>query len=353
MKKNTFLTAVLMLTAVLAFSALQAQVTYETVTTTDGIMGMGAATSTVKTSIQGDARRQESQMQFTGSIMKHMSPKGTEIEITRLDKELIWKFNDKDKKYTEMTFAEYKKMMEEALKGFPQEQKREKEEGKPEYEWQTPIVKAQNLNEKQTINNFACNHYLVTVTTIGKQLATGKLDTLVLSADMFNSINVGKAMKQISDFDLRLAQALGLDEMKKLAGPLAAQYGDQMKKLAEEMKKVEGYPVRTEMVFSMTRHSMPEKSRDDQEVAGEEKEEPQTTDVRDVKGALGGMFGKKMKEMAKARADKSKENKASGDEKKKGFFHTTTELKSITVGAVASEQFEVPAGYQLQKNKSN
>ncbi len=352
MKHSHSFFTLLMLIALLVVSVLQAQVTYETVTTTSGIMGMGAATSTVKTFLQGDARRQETQMQFTGSIMKHMSPKGSEFEITRLDKELIWKFNDKDKKYTEMTFAEYKKMMEEGMKGFPQEQKREKEEGKPEYEWQTPVVKAQNLNEKQTINNFACNHYLVTVTTIGKQLSTGKLDTLVLSADMFNSINIGKAMKQISDFDLRLAQALGLDEMKKMAGPLLAQYGDQMKKLAEEMKKVEGYPIRTEMDFTMTRHTMPEKPQSEQEVAGEEKEEQPSSDVRDVKGALGGMFGKKMKDMAKARADKSKEDKAAGEGKNKGFFHTTTELKSITVGDIAADQFEVPAGYQLQKNKN-
>ncbi|HNW58282.1 MAG TPA: hypothetical protein PKI62_01230 [bacterium] len=350
MKKQHRLTVLSALSALLVVAGvLHAQVTYETVTTTSGIMGMGAATSTVKTSIQGEARRQDTQMQFTGSIMKHMSPKGTESEITRLDKELIWKFNDKDQKYTEMTFAEYKKMMEEGFKEMPGEQKKEKSDAKPEYEWQAPVVKAQNLNEKKNINNFSCNHYLVTVTTIGKQLSTGKLDTLLLTADMFNSVNLGKAMKQISDFDLRLAQALGLEEMKKMVGPMMAQYGDQFKKLAEEMKKVEGYPVQNTMTFAMTNHTMGAETPAEQPEA--KADESEQTDVRDVKGALGGMFGKKMRDMAKAKADKSKEDKPKGDPNQKQLFQSTYELKSIAAGDVPAAQFEVPAGYKLQAAK--
>jgi hypothetical protein len=347
MQKQPILLLVIVMTAWLAAAGVQAQVTYETTTTTNGIMGMGAATSTVKTFIQGDARRQETQMKFTGSIMKHMSPKGTEIEITRLDKELFWKMNDSDKKYTEMTFAEFKKMIKEGFANLTapgQPQKPEKEE-KPEYEWQEPVVKAKNMGEKKTINNFACNRYLVTVTTIGKHIATGKLDTLLLSADLFNSINVGKAMKQISDFDRRLAEALGLDKASQMAmGPLVSQYSDQIKKLTEEMKKVEGYPVRSEMVFTMTTHATAAAQPKDAPSA--KAEEPQQTDVTDVKGALGSVFGKKMKDMAKTKADKPRT-----DSSKKELFQSTSELVTIAAGDLAADLFEVPAGYKLQEKK--
>ena len=334
-----------------AVTVPQAQVTYESVTTSDGFMGMGASVSTDKTFIEGDARREESQIQFTGSIMKHMSPKGTEIEITRLDKEVIWKMNDKDKKYTEMTFAEFKKMMDEGLQNQPMMTRPEKKpEEEPEYEWQTPVVKAKDLGEKKEINGFSCKHYLVTVTTIGKQLSTGKLDTLLLSADMWNSVNVGNAMKKITDFELRLAKALGLDKMAGAMGPLMAQYGEQFKKLAEEMKKVEGYSVLTDMTLAMTTHSMPQQSKEELDAAQAEPE-PEATDVTDVKGAFGKMLGKKFKDAAKAKAEKSKADKPKGDPNQKVLFHTTTELKSITAGALAADLFEVPAGYKLQENK--
>ncbi len=345
----------ILLALLFAFTAIQAQVTYESVTTSDGFMGMGASVSTDKTFIQGDARREESQIKFTGGIMKHMSPKGSEIEITRLDKEVIWKMNDKDKKYTQMTFAEFKKMMEEGLldqpmMGKPDQKPENKPEGEPEYEWQTPVVKARDLGEKKELNGFSCKHYLVTVTTIGKQVSTGKLDTLLLSADMWNSLNAASAMKAANDFEMRLAKALGLDKMAEAMGPMMAQYGEQFKKLAEEMKKVEGYSVLTDMTLAMTTHSMPKPSKEELEAAQAEPE-PEPADVTDVKGAFGKMLGKKIKDAAKAKAEKDKAEKAKGNPNQKVLFHTITVLKSITGGTLAADLFEVPASYKLQENK--
>ena len=343
MKKSVFVTAAIFFAALIYTAALQAQVTYETSMTSRGFLGMGGFTSTSKIVIQGDARRQENQMQFTGAIMKHLSPKGTTVDITRLDKELFWNFNDKDKKYTETTFAEYKKLFEEGKMNMPMPgQEEEKSADQQEYEWQEPVVKVKDLGDPQKINNFACKHYLVTVTTIGKHKATGKLDTLLVSADMFNSVNVGKAMKQISDFDLRLVKALGLDKVDNSALQMvAARYALQMRKLAEEMRKIEGYPVRTEMLFTITTHAMA--AQKPEESAQEEEKNAEPTDV---KGALGGMFGKKLKEMAKAKAAKSE-----GDPNRKELFQSIHELKTIAVGDIPAEQFEVPAGYKLEANK--
>lgn len=345
----------ILLSLLFAFTALEAQITIESITTSDGFMGMGASVSTEKSYTQGDARREESNIKFTGGIMKHMSPKETQIEITRLDKEVIWQMNDKDKKYTEMTFAEFKKMMEEGLlnqpmTGKPESKQEKKPEGEPEYEWQAPVVKARDLGEKKEINGFNCKHYLVTVTTIGKQLATGKLDTLLLSADMWNSVSAAAAMKKANEFDMRLAKALGLDKMAQTMGPLMAQYGEQFKKLAEEMKKVEGYSILTETTASMTTHTMPQQTGEELEAAQAEPE-PEPADVTDVKGAFGKMLGKKIKDAAKAKAEKSKADKPKGDPNRKVLFRSTTELKSISTGDLASDLFEVPAGYKLQEKK--
>lgn len=331
----------------LAVTALSAQVTYETTMTSNGFRGMGAFTSTDRTMISGDARRQESTMQFTGSLMKHLSPKGTTVEITRLDKELFWKFNDKEKKYTEISFIEYKKLFEEGkLSPAMPTQPTQEDQGKSEYEWQEPVVSVKRLGDAQQINSFSCEHYLVTVTSIGKHKPTGKLDTLLFSADMYNSRDVGDAMKQVTDFDLRLAKALGLDKIDHQAlAQVAAQYGDQIKKLTAEMSKLEGFPIRTNMVFTMTTHA--KATPPTEEVEAQEPEEEPQADVKDVKGKLGGMFGKKIKDMAKAKA-KPKDKAQSGSTAKE-LFQSTLEVKSISIGEIPAGQFEVPADYKLQK----
>jgi len=347
MKKRMSKPIVILFFALLAVSALNAQITYETTMTSNGFMGMGAFTSTDRTMISGDARRQESNMQFTGSVMKHLSPKGTAVEITRLDKEVFWKFTDREKKYTEISFAEYKRLFEEGkLSPAMPTQPSQEEKGESEYEWQEPVVSVKRLGDAQQINSFSCERYLVTVTTIGKHKPTGKLDTLLFSADMYNSRDAGNAMKQVSDFELRLVKALGLDKLDHQAlAQVAAQYGDQIKKLTAEMSKLEGYPIRTTMVFTITTHATA-KPPAEQVEAQEPEEEPQT-DVRDVKGKLGGMFGKKIKDMAKAKA-KPKDKAQSGSAAKE-LFQSTLEVKSISSGEVPAAQFEVPADYKLQK----
>ena len=93
------------------------QVTYKETVTSDGFMGMGAFKSTTKTMLVDHAQRTETNLKFTGKFMKHFSPKGTEVSVVRLDKELVWNWmlDAKKKTYTEQTFAEIKKMMEEGM----------------------------------------------------------------------------------------------------------------------------------------------------------------------------------------------------------------------------------------------
>jgi len=182
------------------------------------------------------------------------------------------------------------------------------------------------------------------VTTIGKHKPTGKLDTLLFSADMYNSRDVDETMKAVSDFELRLAKALGLDKLDHQAlAQVAAQYGEQIKKLTAEMSKLEGYPIHTTMVFTITTHAKAMQPSEEAE-AQEPEEEPQA-DVRDVKGKLGGMFGKKIKDMAKAKAKPKAKSASSAKE----LFQSTLEVKSISTGDITAGQFEVPADYKPQK----
>jgi len=340
MKKSIFILPALFL-FIAGNSLVSAQVTFETATSSNGYYGIGAFVSTAKTAIQGDARRQESSTKFTGSIMKLFNPKGIQVEITRLDKQLIWNFSDQEKSYTETTFADLKKLMEEGklYQPMPGAESEDKNKSESEYEWGAPVVAVKNLGDRQKVNNFNCDHYLVTVTTIGAQKTTGKKDTLQLSADMFNSINVGKAMLQISDFDKRYAEALGLTKADNMVmAQVLNSYGDQWKQLEKEMKKIEGYPIRTTLLLTMTTHAMAAAP-----AAKEEKTESEAPPT-DVSSALGGLLGKKAKSMMAPK-------KPAGQENKKEIFQSTHELKTIAAGEIAADQFEAPAGYKLKQRK--
>jgi len=343
-KMKKFKIASTLILATLAFTNfLFAQVTLESVMTSNGFGGKGAFQVKTVTKLKDDAKRTETQFRFTGTIMKHFNRKGTEIEIIRLDKKLIWKFNDQDNKYQETTFDEIKKMFQEGLSEFEwpaegQPADEGAEERESEYEWQKPVVEVKDLGERKKINGFKCQHYLATVTTIGKHKATGVLDTLLFSTDIWSSVNVGKAMKKISDFDKRVAEELGFSRTSnKGLAQIFNMYKKQMEDLQKEVSKIKGFPIRTEMVITMTKHAMKASGQEEQ---AEEDETEIALD--DIKGTLGGLFGKKLKKAAKKKVAKKPSSKAE-------IFQAVNEVKNISVGDLPDELFVVQARYKLQE----
>ncbi len=191
------------------------QITFETKMTSDGFMGMGAFESTTKTYLIENAQKTETKLKFTGAIMKMFSPKGTVTNIIRLDKELIWDFDNRKKTYTERTFDEIRKTFEEyGQAGYAQQMppsSSSEEDYEVEYEWSKPVVKVKNLKKTKTINGFNCQHYLASVTTVGTHLETGIKDTMLFAADLWNAKNVSKKMDLVYDFNSRYMKAIGFD----------------------------------------------------------------------------------------------------------------------------------------------
>ncbi len=335
---------ILILLIIVAAPFIIAQVDYEMAVTSNGLYGNGAYKSSTVTYIQGDARRTETKMQFTGSLMKHLSPKGTEIEITRLDKKLFWKFNDKDKKYTELTFAEYKEMVEKgqadlaAMTASPTDNA-EQEKTETDYEWQEPKVEVKKTGEKQNLNGFNCDNYLLTVTTIGKHKQTGIQDTMLYKTDLWNIPAMPNAIKIATEFDQKLMTELGINP-SDIPGfsQMVAQFKEQAEPMMQELKKIEGYAIKTDMRFIMTTHAM----QAQQAESGEAQKEENQVALDDLKGSLGGMLGKKLAKKATEKAEKQKSSA-------KEIYQATSEVKAIHAKAVDAALFEVPANYKLKK----
>ena len=325
------------------------QITYKTKVTSYGFMGMGAFESTTKTYLQGDAQRSDSKLKFTGAFMKMLSPKGTVTSIIRLDKELVWNFNDKKKKYTEQTFEEMRKTFEELEEaGYSQDMQGASadEDYEEEYKWSKPVVKVKNLKENKKINEFSCQHYLASVTTVGTHIETGIKDTMLFVSDLWNAKNVSKKMELEYDFNKRYMKAIGVDipENQGLA-MIAGMYKEHMQTLADEISKLKGYPIVNDMKLTMTKNL----ASVEQEEMEEEEPEKESLSMRDIQRNFGGLLGKKV---AKDIFDKKAEKKTEKPQKAtvSELFHMKSEVLSINEGSISADVFEVKKGYKLKKN---
>jgi hypothetical protein len=325
------------------------QITYKTKVTSYGFMGMGAFESTTKTRLQGDAQRTDAKLKFTGSFMKMFSPKGTVTNIIRLDRELVWNFNDKKKKYTEQTFEEMRKMFEEYgeagysqdMQGAPAD-----EDYEEEYKWSKPVVKVKNLKENKKINEFNCQHYLASVTTVGTHIETGIKDTMLFVSDLWNAKNVSKKMELEYEFNKKYLKAIGFDipENQGLA-MIAGMYKEHMETLAEEISKLKGYPIVNDMKLTMTKNL----ASVEQEEMEEEEPEEESLSMRDIQRNFKGLLGKKV---AKDIFDKKAEKKTEEPQKAavSELFHMKSEVLSINEGNISADVFEVKKGYKRKKN---
>jgi hypothetical protein len=311
--------------------------------TSDGFMGMGAFESTTKTYLIENAQKTETKLKFTGAIMKMFSPKGTVTNIIRLDKELIWDFDDRKKTYTERTFAEIRKTFDEYGQAGDARQMQpsssSEEDYEVEYEWSKPVVKVKNLKKTKTINGFNCQHYFASVTTVGTHLETGIKDTMLFAADLWNAKNVSKKMDLVNDFNKRYMNAIGFDfpENQGLA-MIAGMYKEQMQTLENEVSKLQGYSIINDMKLTMTKNLLS---------VEEEAEEPEEESIslRDIQRNFGGLLRKKiMKDVVDKKAEKPKQSSVAE------LFHMTTEVLGIVESSLAREIFEVKKGYKLKKN---
>lgn len=332
MKKivNLLMIAILF-SATIGFS----QVIYEEVVTSDGLGGMMAFKSTSKTFLTPTARRQTSKTEFTGSFLKHFNQNSANVDITRLDKELFWNIDLKKKQYTETTFAEIRKMFEKGM----DEQAMPGQRGKPdeadeidedEYEWEKPVVKVLRGKKTKKINGFKCKRFVVKVIVVGKHKKTGIRDTMMVVNDMWNSVVVAKAMKQIQDFNKKMVKKMGMERPMQGLTQIFASYKEYFKEMSKEVEKLEGYPIRSKVKMTSTNHV---------QAASKKSASPEEDNTVDLsKNPMGGLLGGFAKKMMKQKTQKTQTSGA------KQLFQFVTELKSLKMGSIQADKFQVPAG---------
>ena len=318
------------------------QVYYEQVTTSNGIGGKMAFTSQTNVYLTSSAKYEKTDMQFTGSFMKHFNKQSNRAEITRLDKECFWSVDFDNKSYTETTFAQLKQMFENMAKNPPAQETEKPEEAvdESEYEWQKPVVSVKEGDTKK-INGFNCKNYIVNVLTVGKHKQTGVLDTMLFVSDMWNSTVEAKAMTQIKEFEQNLMQKLGFDKPEMGMGQMLAAYKEYFKQMSEETQKLKGYPVQNTVRMTISNHAQAALKKDSAS-------EPEEESV-DVNKSIGGMLGGFGKKMIKNKVKKQSTDSGAAKE----VFQFTHELKVLKMEDVAASKFDIPDGFKKIETPQN
>jgi hypothetical protein len=286
---------------------------------------IGASEGTTTDFYAADRHAQQSNLRFTRGVMKTMSG-GKEQqsgEITRLDKELMWHVDLKDKSYTEMTFAEFREMLKKSEQQLKDAQRETPADTVKEdmYTWQ---VEDKSEKNPKTIAGFTCRNAQIVATGTSKY---DSLDKVMITVNTWNCPDVPGAA-DIQAYNERYVKALGLDSKILTPGLMQAamNYQKQFDALIEAAKKAPGEPVQSLMEVKRHEIKRPDVGAALKEGAKEE-----------LMSKL--PFGKKKSQ--------PKEQKIEYVDNIK--FSVQTDLIEATAGAVDASAYEVPAGFKLKK----
>ncbi|HEY3293876.1 MAG TPA: hypothetical protein VGL38_00405 [bacterium] len=285
---------------------------------------MGANEGTTIEYYSADRHATESTLKWTRGMMKTATG-GKTVEsgsIVRLDKQLVWSINPKDKTYTEMTFEQFREMLK---KGNAEVEKAEGE--RPDtareemYTW-TVVDKSEA--QPKMIGGWNCRNVRIEATGVSK---ADSMDKVIMTIDTWNSPDVPGA-KEITEFGERYVKALGLDKEALTPGLMqaSAMYQKQFKELIEAARKAPGEPVQSLMEIKRNQLKGPDIGKAIAEGAKNE-----------LMGKL--PFGRKK--------EAPKEQKPEYEVKVK--FSVTSTLTEASTSATDAAKYEIPAGYKLKK----
>ena len=258
----------------------------------------------------------------------------TTTNIIDLDKELFINIDHKKKTFTQMTFDEWRQMIESTLESLGESEygdaESENEEPSAEVKWSLD-VDVKETGEKETIGGKKCDKVIMildldaeaTSTDVeeGETPETAKGGIIVTSTQwLYRGDN--RAKKEMDGFNKRLAEKLGvLPDKANMQDMMAeiiksnSQLGEAIEKMKEEGQKLKGMPMRSRTIYETKID--PETAQKIRDEKAKQEEEEKTEIPTSVGGLLGG-FGKKMMKKHIQKDDEVKERST--------LMTTTTEV---------------------------
>jgi hypothetical protein len=340
--------------ALLLFSltALHADLTIKSTVTSKGLVGLTNMEGTQTQMIAGDKGKTESSFKMTNKVMKFLGAGKPQesAEITRLDKELFWDINLKDKEYNERTFAEVRAEMEKALKEADKEKaKYAKEHPEDTVKFRTD-VKVDKTGKTQKIAGYNTEETIITMIMYAKNAESGEQGAMKVTMDLWLA-KEAPGGAEFQKFYTDLASKLGFTghSQQSMEGMLTA-FGIDPRDLYKHTKDLQGMSLMSTVSLGSLADTSAQSGKQSEakdEKTAKESDKADEGGKSSAAKKLGGLFGKK-KESKDDKASESKDPKSqqSGPMYLMQFTTTVTE---ISAAGVAGSEFEVPTGLKLKK----
>jgi hypothetical protein len=318
-----------------------------------GMMKLANMSGTTTTTIAGDRARTDSNLQFeSGMLRAFTGGMGQTTEIVRLDQDKIYTLDTKKKTYTEMTFAEQRARMQQAMQKMQESQASQQQATSgvddSQCEWSEPKADVKRGGEKATIAGFQAEHVTITATQSCKDKKTGAVCDFGLVLDQWVAPGFEQSSETLA-YQRAYAEKLGLGasasrDFAERAQSMFGRYQGIWTEVASKMKDVQGYPVKASFGLGVggpqCQNSQGQTSQDSQ---AQSQSTPPPSIGGALGGALGGLFGKK-KEPAQPAASATPPAAMPGG--LIPLMTVGTELVSVNTGAVNPQTFEVPADFK-------
>ncbi len=257
-----------------------------------------------------------------------------QTQIIDLDREVFISIDHKKKAYTEMTFDEWRKMMDEQM-----EQVKENSRGKGETttEWSFKVDVSRTGDTKE-VSGYAAEEMILTLMANAAASQEGEAAqggiTVTSNLWMAKSVKGADEMERFQkNLQKKLDMASGSRAMASMMEAIAQnnpQLAEAAKKLEKESAKLSGTPLETHQIYEM-KGSADKKS-----------EGTGASGIGGARKALGGLLKKAAK---KATQSKSKSSAS------QVLMESEMKIESIDTASVAASRFEIPGDYRKKEIK--
>ena len=229
----------------IAAAGVFADTTVKSTVENQGVGGFMNLQGTQQVMVAGDKAKTASQMKMTNNVVRFLGggkPQET-AEIVRLDKELFWNLDIKEKEYTELTFAEMKAQFEKGLAEAQKERAKEEDKQQNDSIQTTAEVRVDVTGKSQTLLGYKADQVIITMLFKGEDTATGKSGGMRMEMDMWLAKDV-PGYQEYQNYQKTLAEKLGfVGHGQGSVDDALKGFGMDPKVIYDKMKDVQGMPL--------------------------------------------------------------------------------------------------------------
>jgi len=326
-------------------------------------MAMGNMTIHTTTRIAGDRARSDSDMQMQSGMMRMFARGGPTADIVRLDQDLVYSLDMKKKRYTQMSLADQRAQMQQAMAQAREAQASQQSTAsgvdESQCEWSEPKSTLKRTGEKAVFAGFAAERTTVTASQSCTDKSTGAVCDYALTLDQWLTPSF-PAEKEALAYYRAYAEKMGFDaaasqNFMERSEQNFSQYAGIWTEVAKQMKDVKGYAVKSSFSLAIGGPKCAAETPTATASAPDQPSAPANVGRAvggAIGGAIGGLFGRKKPPETPAAEAPAAATPAATDSAGDGMvplMSVSTELVSVSTDRVGADTFEVPAGFKRQE----